>query len=116
MSNWQEDEAFVQALERRGHVERTEDGRFELYLADRIYFFMYEAWTDARALAAPAPEEDDTAPVERLVPTDAIIEKARRLQALALDTAAAPGERDNAWRQFEKLWKRYEFPVNFGVR
>lgn len=48
-------------------------------------------------------------------PTDEIVERARALQALAMDKSATDGERRNAWTQFEKLWKRYDLPAELGL-
>jgi hypothetical protein len=56
----------------------------------------------------PRPEEKET-------PTAEILEKAQKLQALAMDKAAGEGERANAWTQFEKLWKKYELPPELGL-
>lgn len=48
-------------------------------------------------------------------PTAEILERARRLQALAVDKGAAEGERHNAWTEFEKLWKKYRLPNDIGI-
>jgi len=43
------------------------------------------------------------------------VDKARALQALAMDKAAADGERRNAWEAFGKLWKQYDLPAELGL-
>lgn len=58
---------------------------------------------------------DAAAPVVKSEPTLAIIERARRLQALAMNKGAAANERENAWQAFEKLWKTYNLPPNLGL-
>jgi hypothetical protein len=52
---------------------------------------------------------------DREEPTDEVLERARRLQALAIDKGAAEGERHNAWAEFEKLWKKYRLPTDIGI-
>lgn len=63
------------------------------------------------AYSGPAVEKDDEpVPVtERQEPTLEIIERARKLQALALRTDSE-SERENAWSGFQKLWNRYRLP------
>ena len=56
----------------------------------------------------PRPEVKET-------PSAEIVERARALQALAMDKAAAEGERTNAWTEFGKLWEKYELPVELGM-
>ena len=46
---------------------------------------------------------------------DAVLEKARRLQALAMDKAAADNERRIAWAEFGKIWRRYHLPPELGL-
>lgn len=58
-------------------------------------------------------EEPEEVPDRDDAPLD-VVEKARRLQALAMDRAAAPGERTNAWAQFQKLWEQYSLPNDLG--
>ena len=108
--NWREDEAFVAALVEHRYVARR-DGELELVLAPLVYDYMHNLWLDGIAYATPEPEEG----AEPLEPTPHVIERARRLQALAMDGAAAPQERLNAWLAFEKIWKRYKLPVDFGI-
>jgi hypothetical protein len=48
-------------------------------------------------------------------PTPAVLERAARLQRLAIDRAAGEGERRNALDQFTKLWKRYNLPNELGL-
>jgi len=47
-------------------------------------------------------------------PTLEIIAKAKKLQALAV-ASPSENERNAAWSQFEKLWKKYKLPNNLGV-
>lgn len=61
------------------------------------------------------PEADEEVLVEKEIPSEEILEKARRLQALAMDKAAADNERSNAWGQFGKLWDKYKLPSDFGL-
>ncbi len=65
------------------------------------------------AFSGPEVEKDEE-PIkvtERLEPTPEIIERARKLQALALRTDS-DSERENAWAGFQKLWNRYRLPNN----
>jgi len=57
------------------------------------------------------PEEEEAR--RKPAPPDVVV-KARKLQALAMDRAAGPGERENAWAQFSKLWEKYAFPNDLG--
>lgn len=58
-------------------------------------------------------EEEKKEPKEE--PTPEILERARALQALAIDKGAAEGERRNAWEQFGKLWTKYNLPDDIGL-
>ena len=109
--SWKNDEAFVEALSKRRYVGRSADGKLDLYLSDGLYLYMFELWADGIAHASPEELNGGS----RIAPTEAVLEKARRLQALALDRTTTPEERQAAWLQFEKMWKRYELPVNFGI-
>ena len=61
------------------------------------------------------PEPEESLPEGfKHEPTPEIIAKARKLQALAV-ASPSENERDAAWLQFEKLWKKYKLPNNLGV-
>jgi len=63
----------------------------------------------ARRPAVELVEED------KEEPTEEVLERARRLQALATDKSATEGERRNAWESFTKLWKQYRLPNDIGI-
>ena len=52
---------------------------------------------------------------DKMGPTPDVVDRARKLQALAMDKAAGEGERANAWAQFGKLWNKYELPAELGL-
>lgn len=51
-----------------------------------------------------------------LEPTPEVLRRAAALQALASDPNTTEHERENAWGQFEKLWRRYRLPPDLGLR
>lgn len=53
-------------------------------------------------------------PVIRLPPTPEVLERAEKLQLLAL-TSPSDNERSAAWNAFEKLWQKYLLPGNLGM-
>jgi len=54
-------------------------------------------------------------PTGKEVPTQAVLEKAAKLQALAMDKGATEGERAAAWKAFGDLWDKYQLPVGLGL-
>jgi hypothetical protein len=71
-----------------------------------------EAGPEARPEAKPEPP---TAPGVRKQPSQEVLERARKLQALAMGSTSA-GERDNAWAAFGKLWEEYVLPNDLGMK
>lgn len=61
------------------------------------------------------PEHNPNPAGDKIVPTPDIVDRARKLQSLAMDKAAGEGERANAWTQFGKLWNKYELPAELGL-
>jgi hypothetical protein len=70
---------------------------------------------DPEPLRKPEPEPEEALPEGfKLQPTPEILDKAQKLQALAV-ASPSENERNAAWLQFEKLWKKYKLPNNLGV-
>jgi hypothetical protein len=72
--------------------------------------------TPAPAPAPATPYAPTAAPVPGVKeqPTPEILDKAVKLQALAIHSPEEH-ERAAAWTQFEKLWQKYHLPVNLGI-
>jgi hypothetical protein len=68
---------------------------------------------DAEPAVPPAPVPT-VVPGAKEQPTPEILDKAVKLQALALHSPEEH-ERAAAWRQFEKLWQKYHLPSNLGM-
>lgn len=62
------------------------------------------------------PETVEPSPPEEIkeYPTQDILDRATKLQTLAM-RSPSEHERNAAWAQFEKLWKRYHLPTNLGM-
>ena len=70
----------------------------------------------AQPQAKPQPEaQPEPAPGARKQPSQEVLERARKLQALALGSTS-PGERENAWTAFGKLWDEYNLPNDLGMK
>jgi hypothetical protein len=63
---------------------------------------------------ASTPASSSSVPGVKEHPTPEILEKAVKLQALAIHSPEEH-ERAAAWRQFENLWQKYHLPVNLGI-
>jgi hypothetical protein len=74
-----------------------------------------EARVEARPEARAEQPEPTTAPGVRKQPSQEVLERARKLQALAMGSTSA-GERDNAWAAFGKLWEEYVLPNDLGMK
>jgi hypothetical protein len=61
------------------------------------------------------PDISIETPDPKAPPTPEVLDRARKLQALATDKGATEGERRNAWEQFGKLWAKYELPNDIGL-
>ena len=111
--NWQDCEPFVSALVALdlSHADtETIEVFWRIWQAASGYGAQ-EVWESMRAGAVVASQKAVLG-----VPAD-VLEKARRLQALALDESAAPQERENAWSAFSKIWQEYknQLPPDFGL-
>lgn len=53
-------------------------------------------------------------PIVKEEPSQEILDRARKLQALALNSNYEH-ERSAAWGAFEKLWQKYNLPPNLGL-
>ena len=109
--NWRDCKPFVDTLVAQGLVAVGEDD-VELYW--RIWqagagYGAQETWENVRSNGSP------TASRAVLGVPQGVLEKARKLQALAMSESAAPQERENAWAAFSKIWKEYELPPEFGL-
>jgi len=80
---------------------------------EMLWLFWQDGIALASALTAQHPAVAEREEVLD-VPAD-VVEKARRLQALAMDEAAAPQERENAWAAFSKIWQEHKLPGDFGL-
>lgn len=60
----------------------------------------------------PALEESNKGTEE---PPPEVLERAARLQALAMDRGTTEHERAAAWERFGDLWKRYNLPDELGL-
>ena len=110
--NWQDSESFVSTLVALGFSDADEED-IERYW--RIWqagsgYGAQEVWERTRSGGAQV----SASKVVLGVPAD-VVEKARRLQALAMDESAAPQERENAWKAFEKIWQEHHLPADFGL-
>lgn len=109
--NWQDCEPFVDTLVALG-LSTADEPSIEVFW--RIWqaaagHGAQEVWESTRAGEVVASRK-----VVLGVPAD-VLEKARRLQALAMDESAAPQERENAWTAFAKIWKEHKLPGDFGL-
>jgi len=108
--NWYDCEPFVNALAVQGLLDDE--------VPEQLVEKCWRIWISGMAFALQEVEEKgsvEVPPEPALdVPPD-VVEKARRLQALAMDEAAAPQERENAWSAFAKIWKEYRLPPEFGL-
>jgi len=103
----------VNTIVAQGLSESTEEDieRFWRIWQAAAGYGAQETWESVRANGAPP---GTSRKVVLGVPED-VLEKARRLQALAMDEAAAPQERENAWTAFSKIWKEHKLPGDFGL-
>jgi hypothetical protein len=92
----------------------TASCRLELMMPEQIS--VPRGWYQKYAVAlCPKHNPHPPRPQVKETPTAEIVERARALQALAINKAAGEGERANAWEAFEKLWKRYDLPPELGL-
>lgn len=97
-------------------LPRTAGNRVELRLEEVTvpqgwHFKMY------REAFCPKHNPEIATEVEepKIEPPPEVLDRARKLQALAIDKGATEGERRNAWDQFGKLWGKYEIPTDIGL-
>jgi len=89
--------------------------------ADRVRLaeLLIKLLDEAEPHPAPPPVEPEAppepeAPVVKEQPTREILERAIRIQTLAMQSTSEH-EREAAWAQFAKLWNKYELPNNLGM-
>lgn len=70
---------------------------------------------DGSAEEPPASPKEPQQSDEKLPATDEILERAEKLQVLAM-SSSSEHERSAAWLAFQKLWQRYSIPVTLGLK
>lgn len=97
----------------RQHLEIELQQQREV-LVELLIRFLDTVERPAPPTASASPTGAPTVPGVKEQPTPEILDRAAKLQALAMGSPEEH-ERAAAWLQFERLWQKYHLPTNLGM-